>query len=65
MLQTDLTSLELSYRENVMEQMFGGCFDFPCECGTSLWSWTQGTLPMKNDLQVSASKECVTQHAEC
>ena len=34
MFQTDLGSLDLSCRGNMMEQMFGCCFDFPCECGT-------------------------------
>ena len=32
-LQTDLGSLDLCYREKVMEQTFGCCFAFPCECG--------------------------------
>ena len=31
--QTDLGSLDLSSRENVMEQTFGCRFAFPCECG--------------------------------
>ena len=29
-------SLDLSYRENMMEQMFGCCFEFACECGNPL-----------------------------
>ena len=31
--QTDLGSLDLSYRENLMEQTFGCLFAFPSECG--------------------------------
>ena len=31
--QTDLGSLDLSYRENVMEETFGCWFAFPCEIG--------------------------------
>ena len=46
-----------------MEQMFGCCFDFPCEWDTSLQAGPQETLPLKNDLQTSAFQQCVTQHA--
>ena len=31
--QTDIGSLDLSSRENVMEQMLECWFTFPCECG--------------------------------
>ena len=37
MLQTDLGSLGLSYRGNVMERLCGSCFDIPWECGSSPW----------------------------
>ena len=37
-LQTDLGSLALSCRGNVMEQPYGGCLDFPWECGRILWA---------------------------
>ena len=36
--QTDLGSLDLSYRENTMEQMFGCWFAFPCEYGALPYS---------------------------
>lgn len=34
-LQTNLRSLDASYRENVRKQMCGCEFAFPCQCGTS------------------------------
>ena len=37
MSQTDLGSLALSCRGNVMEQTFGVCFDVPWECGSPPW----------------------------
>ena len=58
--QTDLGSLYLSCRRNVMEQMFGCCFDFPCEWDTSLQAGPQETLPLKNDFQASTGKPCTT-----
>ena len=60
MFQTDLGSLDLSYRENVMEQMFGCCFEFACVWESSRWSQTHGNLPQKNDLQANTFKQCVT-----
>ena len=42
------------------EQMFGCCFDFPCEWDPSLQAGPQGALPLKNDLQASAFQQCVT-----
>ena len=64
--QTDLGSLALSFRENVMKHMFGCWFAFPCECrglpydhtvrGNSYWKIT----PSKCFEPVSDS-----QHTEC
>ena len=58
--QTDLCSLEFSYRENWLEQPFGGCFAFPCECGTPTYSHSlRRILPLKIDFQASAIQaEC-------
>ena len=38
--QTDLGSLALSFRENVMKLMFGCWFAFPCECGGLPYGYT-------------------------
>ena len=56
--QTDLGSLDLSYRESTMEQMFGCWFANLVMWGPSLWSQPQGKLRVKNDLQASAFKQC-------
>ena len=53
--QTDLGSRDLSYRENMMELMFGYWFAFPCECGFLHIVSDQGRLPLKKDLQTRAS----------
>ena len=51
--QMDLGSLDLSYRKNVMEQMFGCWFANLVMWGPSLWSQPQGNWQIKNDLQES------------
>ena len=33
--QTDLVSLELSYRATETQEMYGGSSTFPCECGAT------------------------------
>ena len=44
-----------------MNQTFGGCFEFPWECGSTHWELgCKGPWPLKNDLQASAFQVCVT-----
>ena len=62
--QTILGSLDLSYRENVMEQMLECLFAFPCECGGFLNGNTVRKLLLKNDLQANIFKKCVTLRAQ-
>ena len=47
LVQTDLGSVDHSYRENVMEQTFGFWFPFPMSGRPSLWSQSQGKLRLK------------------
>lgn len=65
--QTELCSLEFFYRENWLEQPFGGCFAFPCECGTPTYGHSlKKILPLKIDFHASTFQaESDSQVAEC
>lgn len=65
--QTELCSLEFFYRENWLEQPFGGCFAFPCECGTPTYGHSlKKILPLKIDFHTSTFQaESDSQVAEC
>ena len=53
-LQTHLRSPDVSYRENIREQMFGCGFAFPAVWHPSEWLPPEGKLRLKHDLHASA-----------
>lgn len=60
LFQIDLGSLDLSNRENVMEQAFGCLLACLVIVGASLLSQSQGKLRLKNELQANVFRQCVT-----
>ena len=57
--QTDLSSLDLFCRGNMMEQTLDVTLTLPVSVGLLPRGRVLGPLPLKNDLQPSTFKQCV------
>ena len=65
-IQSDLGPLDLSYRENVIEQRFGCWFAFPCECGDLPYSLSlRGNWERKMNSKQTLQAVCFFQHTIC
>ena len=58
--QTDLGSLDLSYRETMMDRHLDDALPFPVSVGSFPLVSGSGEIALKNDLQASTFQQCVT-----